>query len=361
MGAAPIGLPVFLLAALASLGASWVLASRIERLGTHFRISEALLGVIAALAADSPEITSAITAFGNRQGTVGAGVVLGSNVFNLAALLGLSALIADRIHLHRRVVLLSGAVGAWVAGVSVLAALGSLSSVASLVLVLCVLVPYVVVLGVRRARVRRLGLPKVWADWLVRAIAEEERELAEGETHRPFRRRDLWVTGVSVAIVVGASVTMERSASSLGRHYSVSDLAIGALVLAGVTSLPNAVMAMCLAVRGRGTAILSTALNSNALNVALGWLLPATIAGVAVRTAGGALVGCFYLGLTVGSLAIAYYAKGLDRRAGVAIIGTYFGFAGAVLASGGVSAFWLALGLFGAMVMVTGVGLTRSA
>lgn len=360
MGAVPVGLPIFILAALLSLGASWVLASRIERLGTHFGISEALLGVIAAFAADTPEMTSAITAFGHHQGTVGAGVVIGSNVFNLAALLGLSALIAGRIRLHRRVVLLSGVVGTLVAGVSMLTAFGILSAAVGLVLVSVVLVPYVMVLGVRRGRLGRVPVPMIWKAWLARAIADEESELAEAETHKPFRRRDVWIAGSSLLLVVGASVAMERAISALGHHFAIPDLVIGALVLAAVTSLPNAVTASYLALRGRGAAVLSTALNSNALNVAIGWLLPTSVAGVEVRTRGGPMVATFYLGLTVASLAMAYYWRGLGRRAALVIIGTYFAFLGAVLASVGVPPIWLGVGFLCGMAVLTGFSVRTS-
>jgi cation:H+ antiporter len=64
--------------------------------------AEALLGLLAALAADTPEVISAVTALAHGQHDVGTGVVLGSNVFNLAALIGLGALIAGGIKLHRR-------------------------------------------------------------------------------------------------------------------------------------------------------------------------------------------------------------------------------------------------------------------
>lgn len=47
--------------------------------------------------------------------------MIGSNVFNLAALLGLSAVVAGRIAFHRRVVLLAGLPGVWVAAVCLLA------------------------------------------------------------------------------------------------------------------------------------------------------------------------------------------------------------------------------------------------
>jgi hypothetical protein len=78
-------------------------------------LSAAALGLLAALAADASEITSAATALSRGQASVGAGVVTGSNVFNLAALLGLSALVAGRVRFHRRVILLGGIPGIWIA------------------------------------------------------------------------------------------------------------------------------------------------------------------------------------------------------------------------------------------------------
>ena len=52
--------------------------------------------MVAALAADAPEISAAITALARGQRDVSVGVILGSNAFNLATLLGLSAIVAGR-------------------------------------------------------------------------------------------------------------------------------------------------------------------------------------------------------------------------------------------------------------------------
>ena len=108
---------VFAASAAVSLGASWILVSRIERMGGRLGVTEATLGLLAALAADAPEITSAVSALAGHQQEVGAGVVVGSNVFNLAALLGLGAVVAGSVALHRRVVLLTGTVSLWIAAV----------------------------------------------------------------------------------------------------------------------------------------------------------------------------------------------------------------------------------------------------
>ena len=45
-----------------SLAVSWLLVSRLERIAERLGLSEALLGLVAALAADAPEVTAAVTA-----------------------------------------------------------------------------------------------------------------------------------------------------------------------------------------------------------------------------------------------------------------------------------------------------------
>ena len=112
------------------------------------------------------------------------------------------------------------------------------------------------------------------------------------------------------------------------------EIVIGGLVLAAVTSLPNAVAAVYLAARGRGAATLSTALNSNTLNVVLGLLLPATILGLGAPSDQTILITLWYVLLTVAVLGLAYGQHGLRRMAGGLIIAAYAAFTVSVLLSG---------------------------
>lgn len=324
---------LFVVGSMVSLAGSYVLVTRLERLGERVGMSEALLGMVAALAADAPEITSAMVALAHRQGAVGAGVVVGSNVFNLAALLGLGALVAGRIALHRRVVLLSGTVAAWVAAVCVLAVLGTITPLVALILTALVLAPYLVVLGLRPGRLRSLPVPSAWAAWLSAAVHEEEIELDEALSARRGTWRDAAVAAVMLVVVVAASTVMETGGTTLGSRFGVADIITGGLVLAVVTSLPNAVAAVYLASRRRGAAVLSTALNSNALNIAFGLLLPAAVTGMGPRTGQGILVAAWYAGLTVAALAFAYRGRGLTRATGAVIIAGYLTFVAALIAA----------------------------
>ncbi len=324
----------FPLAAVVALGASFLLVSRLEQLSNRLHLSEAMLGLVVALAADAPEITSAISASTHGQATISTGVVLGSNVFNLAALLGLGAIVARQIALHRRVIVLEGTVGAWVALVTFLVVAAKWGAGVGLVLVMVVVVPYVVVSALSPGGLLRLGLPPRQVDWLRGAIEEEEEELALGIHPVTGGRLDATVALASLAVVVVASIVMERAAETLGRHFGVSSLVVGGVVLAAVTSLPNAVGAVYLAVRGRGAATLSEAMNSNMLNVLIGLLLPGVFLGLGTTGSAGLLIAAWYVGLTVLCLLMAYVSSGLTRQEGVLIVIGYAVFIVAAVALG---------------------------
>jgi Ca2+/Na+ antiporter len=250
----------------------------------------------------------------------------------LAALLGLGAVVAGRIALHRRVIALEGVVALGIAALCVVVVLGAISPAVGLAAVVAILAPYALVLAVRPDRLYRLGLPNDWANWLARAVHEEELELEGALDPRPALARDVAVASVSVLVVVGASIAMEQAASKLGTRHSIPQTVVGGLLLAGITSLPNAVAAVYLAARGRGAATLSTAMNSNALNVAAGLLLPASFVGLGALSGAATFVAVYYLALTVFVLGCAYMASGLRRMHGVLIVGAYLVFAGVLVA-----------------------------
>lgn len=321
--AAGVAFPV---AAAVSLVASGIAVARLEAVAGRLGLTEAALGLLVALAGDAPEITAAITAMTRGQADIGAGVVLGSNVFNLAALLGMGALVAGRISLHRRVVILEGVAAAWVAGVCVVVLATPLGPAPGLGLVAVGVGPYLAVSVLPEATLGRLGVPAAVCAWCRRAVSEEAMELAPALEHPPYRPRDLPVALVALGAVVAASSVMERTAQSLGAHWHLSGLVVGGVVLAAITSLPNAVGALYLARRGRGAAVLSEALNSNMLNVVAGLFLPGVIVGLGRPGGDGVLVASWYAALTVSSVALAWAGRGLRRPAGMLVVAGYLGF-----------------------------------
>lgn len=322
---------LFVLAAGVSLRTSWFLVSRLERVGARLGLTEALLGMLAALAADAPEITAAVSAMASHASRIGAGVVIGSNVFNLAALLGLSAVVARRIALHRRVVAMEGVVAIWIAVVCLLVVVGALAPIVGLVVALAVIVPYLVVLGVPHERLSGLRLPHRWLAWIGGAIAESEVELEVAFHPHRGQRRDVLEAVAAMLVVVGASVAMEQTGARIGNRLGWPEVITGALLLAAVTSIPNAVAAVYLARRGRGAATLSTAMNSNALNVVAGLLVPGAVAGLGSPSGASTFTAAGYVTMTALVLVLARRAAGLHRVHGAVIIAGYAVFVAVLL------------------------------
>ncbi len=327
--------PAFLISATVSLLASDQLVKALERLGADLGTPQVLLGLVAAVAADGPELTSTVTALLSGEHALGLGVLFGSNVFNIAALLGLGPILATRVRFHQRVVVMEGAAAIGVAAASVAAVSGALSPAPTLVLALVFFIPYVVIAAVPT---QRLPLPAPSKRWLGEALREEVEETEDA--YRPFWRASTRLAAVTataaVLVVIGASILMERSASVGGSALGVPEIVLGAVVLAGVTSIPNAVAAVYLARVGKGAATLSVAMNSNTVNVVGGLALPAVIGGLVVAHLGGGAVfaGASYLAMTVLVIALAYKGGGLGRGAGGLLIGVYAVFLGVLIAIG---------------------------
>jgi cation:H+ antiporter len=327
-----LAIPLFFACLAVSLGASLVFARKLDRVSERLGASEGLHGILTALGADAPEISTAIAALVSSHAKLGVGVVIGSNVFNLAALLGVSVLLAGNVRIHRHGLLFNGGVALLVTVVGAALVLGALGAVAATLLLAAILAPYVVLLSIQPARVRRIVPTARARRFLTAAVTEEIQDLRTGERVRPASRADVVVLGSSLAAIVLASVGMVSAATDLGSRWGISDLVVGTLVLAVLTSLPNLLTAVRLALHGRGSAVVSETLNSNSLNILAGIALP----GLAIALGSAAGLATFsvwwLVGMTVFAVALMYARRGLRRIDGVAIILLYVAFA-AVIAS----------------------------
>src|SRR6266568_9036396 len=107
----------FLASLVVTLAAAAFFADRLDHIGLRLGLPEALLGLLTALAADAPEISSAIVALVQHEHAVAVGVVVGSNAFNLAAMLGLSAVVTARVRGRHEALELEAFVGLWLVAV----------------------------------------------------------------------------------------------------------------------------------------------------------------------------------------------------------------------------------------------------
>ena len=141
-------IPVFLVSIGVMLAASAVFARRLDHIGLRLGLPEAVLGLLTALAADAPELASAVTALVASRHAIAVGVVVGASAFNLAAMLGLSAVVTARDPRASRGARARGFRRSLADRRGTLAvAAGALGSTTGVVLVAVVAVPYVVLLA----------------------------------------------------------------------------------------------------------------------------------------------------------------------------------------------------------------------
>ena len=326
----PVAVLLFVVGLAASLGASEMLVRGLGRLGSKLGLAAGLIGLLTALGADAPEISSAVTALLSGAKDVGLGVILGSNLFNIAALLGFSTLVAGRIVFHRPLLWLDGGVALWATVVIGLVFFVKLAPALSLALVLAVFLIYVFLLATPPHRAEALALPPrmrhrlAAAARLIHMDLERSEKVALAEHgHADAPGAPSWMVVPAVAVIVAGSVAMVNGALALGSRWHIPQAILGAVVLAVITSLPNAYAATRLALLGNGTAVISLAFNSNTLNLLAGVSIPAVVIGGLNASAAAAIAISWLLAMTLLAIGLGWLQGGLNRLSGVLLIVVY--------------------------------------
>jgi cation:H+ antiporter len=314
-----------------SVVASIVLARRLEQLGAWLQLSESLLGIIAALGADAPEISSAITALHAGQHDLGLGIVLGSNIFNLAALLGLSAIISGKVQITRRALSLNGGVAVCVMAVVSMQLFGILTGFWPLVLVALIMVPYLAATAISPALMWQLAAKFGLGPAVVQTVADVHQDAKRAEVPRQPSRADMLGSIPALVSIVVASIGMVHAAIIIGADWKISGPVIGTIILASLTGIPNLVTAIQLALRGRGSAVLSESLNSNTLNLIAGASIPILVLGLGALSPLAVISLWWMIGMTLLALSLAFVRGGLGRKGGGLLVLIYIGYVSMVI------------------------------
>jgi cation:H+ antiporter len=328
--AVAVAVPVFVLALAVTLAAATTFARRLDRLGAKHGLPEVWIGLLTALAADGPEISSALVALIKGAHDAGVGVIVGSNTFNLAAMLGVSVLLTGALRVSRKTLLLEGAVALAVTALVIALLLGWVPVAAAVALIACVLAPYLILVLGGHGLADRLGLGRLAhlvvehgdAEATVRARHREQ----EFATHR-----QLALMGVDLVLIVAGSFGMVEAALTLGARWGLASGLVGALVLGPLTSLPNALTGIRLGLAGRGAALVTEVLNSNTINLVAGVALPSIFVGLAAHPGRDQIDLALLAAGTLAAIGLLAAPAGIRRPGAAILIGLYGAFVAATL------------------------------
>jgi cation:H+ antiporter len=320
---------VWVLGLAVTLYSSEKLVHFLTQLGAEIHIRIGLLGLLVALGADAPEVTSALIATARGSTDVGLGVILGSNIYNLAGLLGLSAIVAGRISTNPYRLTVDGGMNLLLTIALVgLIVFSPLHLVLGLILLLLLAV-YAVAVSVSRERVLA-RLPSTLSEIL--PDTEVEHPSSTGRSGRHTLTTAALIALSVVFILIGSDVLVNTSLT-LGSKLSLPSAVTGTFVLAVATSLPNTWAAISLARRGLGAAAVAATFSSNSINAALGAGLPSLAVPLHLTSTARAIEGPWLLVMTAAVILRLATGRSITRRDGFLLLAVYAAFVAVFLAS----------------------------
>jgi cation:H+ antiporter len=295
------------------LGADLLLRGA-TRLAAAMGISPLAIGLtIVALGTASPEIAVSLQASINGQADLTLGNVLGSNIFNILFILGITAMVAPIViaeQLIRMDAPIMLAASLLVLGLSVDGRIGVLDSL----ILLAGLIGYTVF----ELRQSRAESKKVQDEY-----AEEYAE-QQPRTARNVAINIVFILAGLVMLAVGSRWLVD-SAVAIARALQVSELVIGLTIIAVGTSLPEVITSVIAALKKESDIAVGNAVGSNIYNLlgvlGTGALLAPDGISVSVRVLQFDMLVMIFVALV--SLPIFYIDNRISRLEGGLLLSYY--------------------------------------
>ena len=325
----------------------------LDEISRRLKLSDEVAGAsLMAIGSSAPELAIALMALfsaGGAHSDVGIGTIVGSAVFNILVITGLSAVVAGGLHIH------IFAVGRDIVYylISILyLGLIFFDGHVSLIEAILGLVGYVVYMGllivlkdpeaddepmadVEIAEAKEPGKVAGWHQ-LEEAVVNILRRIT-GAPDQNF----VWTFAVSIALIVLLSYVLVEATIVFSAGIGIPPVIVALTLLAAGTSAPDLMASVDVAREGRGGMAVANAVGSNTFDLLVGLALPWTIA-LSLLGLAGIDVGTQDLWTSIGILVATtlvlfvflWTERGLSRREGWALLLLYAVFVAYTLASG---------------------------
>jgi cation:H+ antiporter len=243
---------VFLIIGLVLLvvGADWLVKGA-SRLAVSFGISSLIIGLtVVAYGTSAPELSVSVMSSMQGKSEIALGNVVGSNIFNVLFILGVSALVTPLIVAKQ---LIRFDVPVMIGSSILLYALcfdGTLSRVDGVFLFVG-------------------AIFYTW--WLIRMGRRDAVSANSDESYKPKPEGTLWtnilwiVLGL-VFLVVGSKLLVD-GAITIAKHFGLSEVIIGLTIIAAGTSLPEVATSVIASFRGERDIAVGNVVGSNIFNI----------------------------------------------------------------------------------------------
>ncbi|MBO9344706.1 MAG: calcium/sodium antiporter [Chloroflexi bacterium] len=294
------------------VGAEWLVRGA-ARLAAAVGVSPLVIGLtIVAFGTSAPELAVSIRAALVGEADIAFGNVVGSNIFNILVILGLSAAITPLL-VAQQLVRLDVPLMVGVTLLTVLFALDANISRLEGAVLFAGLIAYTAFLFIQSRREN--------------SAVQQEYEAEFGERPKgvvQFALNVFWVIAGLGMLNIGSRWLVE-GAVALARAIGVSELIIGLTIVSGGTSLPEVATSVVAAIKGERDIAVGNAVGSNVFNLLSVLGLSSIIAptGIAVDVAALNFDVWVMLAVSVACLPVFFTGNQIARWEGLMFIGYY--------------------------------------
>ncbi|MDO5835186.1 MAG: calcium/sodium antiporter [Methanobacterium sp.] len=310
-----------------------VFVDNIVEIGGALGISQIILGVTAsAIGTSLPEFGSAMIATLTGSADLGVGTVIGSNIWNIAGILGISATVAGVIRTNKE-----GLTRDWLmmlgTGLILLFFMlfGDISWPAALVMVIAYCFYLWVLIKAQRKHSEGSNKDeKIQEEQLKEdnALEIDIKQKVEEKSKKEINRKTVAYVIVGIAGLIMGCRLLVYSADELGNIFGVPEMIMGLFVLAVGTSIPELVVTLTSAMKGLHDLSIGTVLGSNTFNILIGIGVPALLLSVPVDRISLTFDAPVMIFVTILLMALIKLGKGkLNRLGGIILMITYIAYA----------------------------------
>jgi cation:H+ antiporter len=287
-------------------------------IGEHVGISQVILGVTASAVGTSlPEFGSAMISVLSGNPDIGVGVVIGSNIWNIAAILGITAFIAGYIKTGKEELKRDGLM-ALITGLILMFFMligNEITRVAGIVLVIAYLIYLWTLLKAQK---------KDNTEKLAKTEESSDVKEVEDKDSKPFNKKKtiiLIIAGLA-GLIIGCRI-MVWAGVEIAHMANIPEMIIGLFALAIGTSIPELVVTLSAALKKLHGLSMGTILGSNIFNILIGIGIPSLFVAIPVEKLSVTFDAPYMIFVTALLILLTIKNKKLSRWGGLILIVVY--------------------------------------
>jgi len=273
-------------------------------------LSRLMVGLtIVAFGTSSPELVVSVKATLSQQGDIAVGNVVGSNIFNIAVILGITALLCP-IPVHRQIIRIDAPIALALTGLLIVLLLNDSLGRLEGLLLFTGIVAYTV-MNVLVAR-REAG------------AGGNGNDTSAPDVSRHWSIDTLFILGGLGILILGSRLLVDHSVL-LARGFGISEAVIGLTIVAAGTSMPELATSVVAAARKQPDIAIGNVVGSNVFNI-LGILGVASIVSPLYAPGISWMDYAVMMTFTILLLPLLYTGRILHRLEGLALLALYGGY-----------------------------------